>query len=197
MDTLIKMIMVALSAVFVQNIVFTKSLGTSTLLMVTKDKKSILPFGISISYFCVMSSAVTYFVDKLLKDVEDNFLYYAVSYVIVIGLIYIITLLVMWKFFYDLFLKTKVFMHLSAFNCAVLGVLFINKLNEFSFIECIVFGLFTGVGFFIATFIVSVAYDKLGSEKVPESFRGFPATMLYIGIISMAFFALVSKGPVL
>ena len=162
MDTLIKMIMVALSAVFVQNIVFTKSLGTSTLLMVTKDKKSILPFGISISYFCVMSSAVTYFVDKLLKDVEDNFLYYAVSYVIVIGLIYIITLLVMWKFFYDLFLKTKVFMHLSAFNCAVLGVLFINKLNEFSFIECIVFGLFTGVGFFIATFIVSVAYDKLG-----------------------------------
>lgn len=197
MDTLIKIIMVALSAVFVQNIVFTKALGTSIVLIVTKDKKSIIPFGISITYFCVLSSAVTYFVDKLLKDIENNFLYYPVIYVIVIGLIYIITLLVMWKFFYDLFMKTKVFMHLSAFNCAVLGVLFINKLNEFSFMECIVFGFFTGVGFFIATFIVSACHNKLTSEKVPESFRGFPATMLYIGIISMAFFALVSKGPVL
>lgn len=197
MDTLIKMIMVALSAVFLENIVLTKALGTTTLLMVIKDKKSIIPFGISVSYFCVTSSVITFFVDKILSGVENDFLYYPVVYVCVIGLIYISTLLIMWKFFYNIFLKTKVFMHLSAFNCAVLGVLFIDKLNNFSFLECVIFGFFTGVGFFIATFIVSAAHTRLTSEKVPESFRGFPAIMLYIGIISMAFFALISKGPVL
>lgn len=197
MDTLIKMLIVAMSAVFLENIVFTKAIGTSTLLMVTKDKNTLVPFGASITYFCVTTAIVTFFTDKILENVENSFLYYPIIYVISIGIIYIITLLVMWRYFYKLFVKTRKFIHLSAFNCAVLALLFINNIKDFSLLECAIYGLFTGIGFFIATVIVSAGYEKLNSEKVPESFRGFPATMIYIGIISMVFFALVSKAPVL
>ena len=51
-------------------------------------------------------------------------------------------------------------------------------------------GLEAGVGFVVAAVFLAMAYKKLNSEKVPASFRGFPAMLIYLGIISMAVYAL-------
>ena len=52
------------------------------------------------------------------------------------------------------------------------------------------FGLEAGVGFIIASLFLAAAFRKLNSEKVPASFRGYPAMLIYLGIISMAVYAL-------
>ena len=51
-------------------------------------------------------------------------------------------------------------------------------------------GLEAGAGFVIASLMLTVAYRKLNSSKVPASFRGFPAMLIYLGIISMAVYSL-------
>lgn len=195
MSLIFKILMLALSAAFLENTIFLKAFGSSTLLMVTKDKKSIIPFGLSITYFCVTTSLLSYVADRLLLDVKNNDLYYPVVYVLIMGIVYMITLLVIWKFFYNFFMKTKAFMHLAAFNCAVLGSMFINSMSNRTLLGYVIFGFGTGLGFFAATFILSVSYKKLTSEDVPASFRGFPATMIYIGIISMVFYVLSVSSP--
>lgn len=195
MDTIIKIIMVALIAITVENTIFTRALGTSTMLVAAKDKKSMVPFGLSITYICTVSSALSFFADKFLLNGDSGFLYMPIVYVLIIGFVYIITLLALWKFAFKLFLSAKKFVHISAFNCAVLGVLFLNNMKSDSFFDYITFGLGTGIGFFVATFLVSACYEKLNSSKVPESFRGFPILMIYIGILSMSFFVLMGATP--
>ena len=51
-------------------------------------------------------------------------------------------------------------------------------------------GLEAGAGFIIAALMLTAAYRKLNSSKVPASFRGFPAMLVYLGIISMAVYSL-------
>ena len=54
----------------------------------------------------------------------------------------------------------------------------------------VIFGIKAGAGFVIAAFILTAAFRKLSSAKVPSAFRGFPAMLVYLGMISMAVYAL-------
>jgi electron transport complex protein RnfA len=56
--------------------------------------------------------------------------------------------------------------------------------------EYVKFGFKAGIGFIIAALFLTAAYRKLNSSKVPASFRGLPAMLVYIGIISMAVYSL-------
>ena len=53
------------------------------------------------------------------------------------------------------------------------------------------YGFGTGLGFFLACFMLNIAHDRLDSEKIPRVFRGFPIMLIYIGIVSLAFNVLV------
>lgn len=197
MEIILKTIMIAMTAIIFENTIFTRAIGTSTMLVASKNKKDILPFGLSITYICTISSALSFFADKFWLDKETvlSTLYMPLTYVGIVGFVYIITLLVLWRFAYKLFVRVRKFVHISAFNCAVLGALFLNSLESDTFIGYIIFGLGTGIGFFVATFFVSVSHEKLNSSKVPQAFRGFPATMVYVGILSMVFFVLTKQIP--
>lgn len=190
MDIFSKMTSLCLIAVFLENTIFTYSYGTSTMFTAARTKRQIVPFSLCIMYICVTSSIMVYFADKYLLSKFDSELYTPFVYVLIIAIIYISTLLLLWKFTYKLFKYIKKFVHLSAFNCAVLSSLFINKAHCDSLIEYISFAIGTGIAFFFATLMLSVVYNKLNSDKVADSFRGFPAMLIYVGIISMAFFAL-------
>ena len=94
------------------------------------------------------------------------------------------------------FEKSRKYIHISAFNCAVMGTLFtINHraAGDSSFMNLKSYaaaGLEAGFGFILASLILTAAYRKLNSAKVPASFRGFPAMLVYLGIISMAVYTL-------
>ena len=59
-----------------------------------------------------------------------------------------------------------------------------------TFVNFVLSGAEAGTGFILAAFILTAAYRKLNSAKVPASFRGFPAMLVYLGLISMAVYAL-------
>lgn len=52
-------------------------------------------------------------------------------------------------------------------------------------------GAEAGTGFILAAFILMAAFRRLNSRAVPAAFRGFPAMLVYLGIISMAVYALM------
>ena len=52
-------------------------------------------------------------------------------------------------------------------------------------------GAEAGTGFILAAFILMAAYKRLCSKDVPAAFRGFPSMLVYLGIISMAVYALL------
>lgn len=100
-------------------------------------------------------------------------------------------LFLLWKFFHDTFRRVKKYAHLAIFNCAVIGALFLNSSYGSDLAGYIGYGFGTGIGFFLACFMLNIAHDRLDSEKIPRIFKGYPIMLIYIGIVSLAFNVLV------
>ena len=179
----------ALLAIFLQNSIFERALGINILLYASRQKSNVIGFTLGLCYITTLSSAAAWCLDYFLGDYEHYPMLAPVLYVSIIGIIYIISLIVIWKFFHGLFRKIKKYVHLTVFNCAVLGALFLSSQVGESLFSYIGYGLGTAVGFFAAGYLLYVAHDRLNSELVPAAFRGMPIMIIYVGILSMALHA--------
>ncbi len=187
MELLKNIVIAAFTSVIVENTIFSRALGTSTLIMVARNKKNLFGFGLSVTFITSIVSILTYFAAKALKMDENSYIYTPLVYILILGAVYIITLLCLWKFAVALFVKIKKYIHISAFNCAVLGSMFIITEYCETFTDHLIHGIGVGLGFVLAVYITAAVYDRIYSEKVPYSFRGYPLLMIYLGILGMAF----------
>lgn len=178
----------ALAAVTLENVILTYAIGTSTLIECAKSPKHLLSFGFFITEFSVLSSFLAYFAEA---HIEGRWRVLLPSvYILCLGAVYIVTLVLMRIISKKYFKSLRKYVHLSAFNCAVLGCLFINGQGGQDLGTRLLFAAEVGVGFMLATYVLAINYKKLSSDKVPASFRGFPASLLYIGILAMIVYGL-------
>ena len=126
------LLLASLTAVLFENIIFSKALGTSTMLVFAKYPRNVLEFGLTITYFCLLTGAVSYPFSVYLGKNDISYLYMPLIYVLCVGFIYALTLILLWKLFPKLFLRLKKYIHLSSFNCAVIGVPFIASAQAWS-----------------------------------------------------------------
>lgn len=185
-----RILAIAFTAVFAENTIFYRALGTSTLTIVSRSRKNLLGFGLGVTYITAVMSLLTFFLNKALQLDENSYIYAPMVYIIILGTVYIITLLCLWRFAPRAFGKMKKYIHISAFNCAVLGALMLASERCESALEYFVYGFGTGLGFMLAVYLTSIVYERLYSEKTPYSFRGYPLLLIYIGILSMSFWGL-------
>ncbi|MBR6996007.1 MAG: hypothetical protein IKH96_08310 [Ruminococcus sp.] len=183
-----------LIALLAANLILSQALGTSTIFIAAGSRKNLVATAGVITIFTTVGSAAAYLIDLILQpSVSDLRLLF---YTIVIGVLYAALLAAVYKFGNRWFEDLRRYIHLSAFNCAVMGTLFtINKRaamdgTMFNLGGYVSAGFEAGIGFIIAALILTAAYRKLNSSKVPASFRGFPAMLVYLGIISMAVYSL-------
>ncbi len=183
-----------LIALLAANLILSQALGTSTMFIAADSKKNMLATSCVITVFTTLSSAAAYFIDSILPaSVSELRL---LLYTAVIGVLYIIMLTVSYFVGKNWFADFRKYIHVSAFNCAVMGTLFTisgraaENSSAFNLGWYISSGFEAGIGFIVAALILAAAYRKLNSAKVPASFRGFPAMLVYLGIISMAVYSL-------
>lgn len=183
-----------LVALLATNLILTQALGTSTLFIAAGSRKNLLWTAITITVFTSVGSGAAYFINSLLPDSFADLT--LLLYALVVGAIYVLLLAALYFAGRDSFNTTRKYVHVSAFNCAVMGTLFTvaDRAHYYpplnTFLNFVISGAEAGTGFILAAFILTAAYRKLNSSKVPSSFRGFPAMLVYLGIISMAVYAL-------
>lgn len=189
MEMIVNFLTAALLAVFLQNFIFEKALGVNILLYASRKKENVIGFTLGLSYITTLSSAASWGLDRLLGEYKYFSMTAPVLYIAIVGIIYITSLIVVWRFFHALFKKIKKFVHLTVFNCAVLGALFLNSQSGNDIFGYIGYGLGTAIGFFLAGYLLYVAHDRLNSELVPAAFRGMPIMIIYVGTLAMALHA--------
>lgn len=192
-DTAFSCVSIAVTVIFVQNIVFTRALGISASMFVIRKKHDLWLFGITMAVISTLSCAIADFVLPPLS--KSRFQYYLtpLCLVLIIGVVYILLILFCSRVMKKAYPRLQPMIHMAAFNGAVFGVLLLNNV-KYTFTETIAFGLGTGIGYMMACYLIALGYERLNSEKIPPAFRGFPATMIYIGILSLAFYGLTGHG---
>ena len=181
-----------LVALLTTNLILTRALGTSTLFIAAGSRKNLLWTAITISVFTTIGSFGACLIDSLLPDgLSDLRLLF---YVLILGLLYVLLLIALYLADRKNFVSTRKYVHVSVFNCAVLGTLYTVSDRaaafDLSMGSYILAGAEAGTGFIFAAFVLTAAFKRLNSQDVPASFRGFPATLVYLGIVSMAIYAL-------
>ena len=67
----------------------------------------------------------------------------------------------------------------------------LGRLAAILILVVVIAGVGTGIGFTLASYTVRIAFEHLSSNAVPESFRGFPITLIYIGLVSLALYGVI------
>ncbi len=189
MEIFSSIISASLIAIFVQNSILERALGINVLLYASRKREHLLGFFAAITYVTTISAAIIYNFDKLLLNYEYYHIFMPILYVGIVSIVYILSLVIIWRFFPKLFKGLKQYVHLSVFNCSVIGALFLCSQQGEGIFSYIGYGLGTGIGFLIAAYLLYVADERLHSPLVPAAFRGFPIMTVYVGILSLALYA--------
>lgn len=190
MEALAKIISVAMVSVFVQNAIFDRAFGSNVAIYASRRNGMVAGFAVGITAMTTIASVISFFVDGAMLPTEYGWLFMPLIYVGIISVLYIISLLFLWNVFPKLFKRIRKYVHLAVFNCTVIGALFLNSNYGSDIWSYLGYGFGTGIGFFLACFLLNVARERLDSEKIPKVFRGYPIMLIYIGVVSLAFYAL-------
>lgn len=190
-ETALECASIALTMIFIQNAILTRALGTSAVLFNLRKRYSIGLFSVILTVIVTASCCIVYFFRQEIDRLRYSYYMTPLIYVAIVGLVYIFTLLFCSFVLKKQYPKIRPMIHLAAFNGAVFGGLLLSDAAKYHIWGQIAFGLGVGIGYALASYLVSLGYERLNSDRIPRPFRGFPITLIYIGVLSLAFYGLI------
>lgn len=180
-----EIILIAVSAVLVENFVLTKFLGICPFLGVSKKLSTALGMGGAVVFVITLSSAVTWAVNEYLLS-EYAYLR-TIAFILVIAALVQFVEIVLKKFVPSLYTALGIYLPLITTNCAVLGSALLNMERGYSFIEAVVFGFSASIGFTLALILFSGVRERMETSDIPIAFQGLPITLIAAALVSVAF----------
>lgn len=181
-----KLILLFLSVVLVNNVITSQFLGICPFLGVSKKVDTAVGMGVAVTFVLTLASFITYFVQKLLEVTNNQFLQ-TIAFILVIASIVQFVEMVIQKMSPALYQALGVFLPLITTNCAVLGIALVNVSNEYNLIQTMVNGFGAGVGFTLSIVLFAGIRERLELADIPDTFKGFPITLISAGLMSIAF----------
>ncbi|MBU5454059.1 electron transport complex protein RnfA [Caproiciproducens sp. MSJ-32] len=182
-----ELLMIFISAMFVNNFVLSKFLGICSFLGVSKKKSSALGMGLAVTFVITLASVMSWLVYKLLKKFELEYLS-TIAFVLVIAALVQFVEMAIKKYSPSLYKALGIYLPLITTNCAVLGVATLNVQEEYNFIQAVVNGLGASLGYFLAIVLLSFIRERIdNNENIPVVLRGLPTTLFTAALMSIAF----------
>ncbi len=182
-----KLIVILLSAVFINNYVLSRFLGICPFLGVSKKLDSATGMSLAVIFVMMIATAVTFPIQIYL--LVPNHLEYlqTIVFILVIAALVQLVEIVLKRYIPALHKSLGVYLPLITTNCAVLGVTILNIDEGYTFLEAMVNSLGSGLGFFLAMVMFSGVRSKIEGADIPESFKGLPVTLIAASITSLSF----------
>jgi electron transport complex protein RnfA len=179
---------IAVTAIFVQNLVMVYMLGSNVFFKVLKTPASWMKYGVLVTISTTVASALAWVLNKFVLNEFGIEWLSPFAFIFIIVLIEFAAELLLLKFAKPLRKKLGSILPASAFNCALLGLLFINvQLNTRSIFGTVFYGFCAGIGFILALLIAANAMERVAYSTPPRAFKGIPIALITASLISLAF----------
>jgi electron transport complex protein RnfA len=178
----------ALSAILIENFIFSKFLGICPFMGVSKKTDTALGMGVAVIFVMTVASIFCYLVNELLLVPLKLQYMQTVAYIFVIASLVQFVEMFLQKMIPSLYKALGIYLPLITTNCAVLGVALLNTQNGYNFIGSVVYGAAGGVGFLVAIVLFASVRERLdATSECPKAFEGFPIALVSAGLIALAF----------
>ena len=191
-----EILLIIVSAIFVNNIVLAQFLGICPFLGVSNKLSTATGMGAAVCFVITLATIVTYLLNKyLLLPLNLEFLQTIAFILVIVALVQMVEI-VLKKVSPSLYQALGIFLPLITTNCAVLGVAINVVTKEFTFGgpshllglgEAVLYAFATSLGYALAMIIFSGLREHLALNDVPKAFKGIPIALITVGILAMAF----------
>lgn len=180
-------LLILLSAVFVNNVVLVRILGLCPFLGVSKKLETALGMGAATTFVLTLGCGTSYVIDHYLLLPYGLEYLRTLSFIITIAAIVQLTELVIQKTSPVLHQVLGIYLPLITTNCAVLGIPLLNIALQHNFLESLLFGFGSSIGFSLVLILFAGIRERLEGADIPLLFRGNAIALITTGIMSLAF----------
>ena len=182
----VSVIGIIVAALLSQNFILVKFYGICPFMGVSKKIDTALGMGMAVTFVMALASAVCYAVNLLLVSLGYEYMQ-TVAFILVIASLVQVVEMFLKKFVPALYQALGVFLPLITTNCAVLGVVLVNVQEGYNFLISVINGAAGGLGFTLAIVIFASIRERVDKSNAPESFKGYPITLIAAGLLALAF----------
>lgn len=207
-----ELVNIFVKSIFVENMIFAYFLGMCSYLAVSKTVKTAVGLGAAVIFVMGITVPVNYLLENfVLKEgalgwidtmmgnttaetmqfasVDLSFLSFILFIAVIASMVQLVEMVVE-KFAPALYGALGIFLPLIAVNCSILGgSLFMQERNYNTISEATVYGLGSGVGWFLAIVAIAAIREKIRYSNVPAPLRGLGITFIVTGLMGLAFMA--------
>ncbi len=195
-----ELINIFVKAMFVENMIFAYFLGMCSYLAVSKTVKTAVGLGFAVIFVLGITVPINYllqnyvlgdgalaWIDPSFASIDLSFLSFIMFIAVIASMVQLVEMTVE-KFAPALYNALGIFLPLIAVNCAILGgSLFMQERAYSNITEATVFGLGSGVGWFLAIVAIAAIREKIKYSDVPAPMRGLGITFVITGLMGLAF----------
>ena len=196
-----EILLIIVSAIFVNNVVLAQFLGICPFLGVSKKTSTAAGMSAAVCFVITLATLVTYLLNKYLLlptgifKVDLTFLQ-TILFILVIAALVQMVEIVLKKSDPSLYQALGIYLPLITTNCAVLGVAINVVTKQFTFGgaphmlglgDAVIYAFATSLGYGLAMILFSGLREHLELNDVPKEFKGLPIALITVGILAMAF----------
>ena len=180
-------LLILVGAVLVNNVVLVKMLGLCPFMGVSKKLETAYGMGAATTFVLTVATGASFVIDHyLLQPFELEYLR-TLSFIVTIAAVVQLTEMVIAKTSPLLQQVLGIYLPLITTNCAVLGVPLLNISHGYGFVESLLFGMGSAIGFSLVLILFGGLRERIEGASVPAPFRGTAIAMVTAALMSLAF----------
>ena len=180
-------LLIFISAIFVNNIIFSQFLGICPFLGVSKKVETSLGMGAAVAFVMTLATIVTWLVQHYLLNPFNLGYLQTLSFILVIAALVQMVEIILKKVSPALYQALGIFLPLITTNCAVLGVAILVIQKDFSLLQSVVYAFSTAIGFALALVLFAGIREQLALVKIPKGMAGTSIVLVTAGLLALAF----------
>ena len=182
-----KLGLILISAIFINNFVLSRFLGICPFLGVSKKVETAIGMSLAVTFVMGLASVISWMVQYFILIPLGIGYMQTIAFILVIaGLVQFVEMVIK-KTSPTLYQALGVYLPLITTNCAVLGVAILNIQSNYNLIVTLVNGIAGGLSFTLAIVLFAGVRERLEFAPIPKALEGFPIAMIAASLFSIAF----------
>ena len=174
-------------AVLVNNVVLVRILGLCPFMGVSKKLETAFGMGAATTFVLTVATGASYVIDHFLLMPFGLEYLRTLAFIVTIAAIVQLTEMVIQKSSPVLHQVLGIYLPLITTNCAVLGVPLLGIANKLDFVESLLFGFGSSVGFSMVLVLFAGIRERIEGAEVPTYFRGVAIALVTAGLMALTF----------
>ena len=189
-----------IKSIFIENMVFAYFLGMCSYLAISKTLKNGVGMGLAVIFVLTITVPLNYLIYEYLlvdgalawigpeyAELDLSFLSLIMFIAVIASMVQLVEMIIE-KFSPSLYGSLGIFLPLVAVNCAILGGSLFMQIKDFSGVsEAAVYGLGSGIGWFLAIVAIAAIREKIAYSNVPAPLKGLGITFIITGLMALGF----------